>query len=234
MASLTPKTMTMIGSTFSKPAHAKSRPKYFHGSSGCLKNHILLENIMFNEVDKNSSPLVNHPIAHSTKCHNKAFSFAKQFVYNESPKIAYSLGKNRAHFMQQPDIYQKSFTVIDEDLDAAQHMNNVRYLFRLQEAATEHWQFLADKSLQDRYLWVARRHEIDYLAPAFLGQNLLIETFIQSCQASLSHRVYRITHRDSQKCLVQANSQWCLLRRDSMKPCKIPQEIILLFQGASR
>lgn len=74
--------------------------------------------------------------------------------------------------MTNPNFYTHPITVSAGDIDVMGHVNNVVYLRYVQEAATAHWQALADVKLQTAVLWVVLRHEIDYLAPAFCWRNI--------------------------------------------------------------
>ncbi|MDO5687636.1 MAG: thioesterase family protein [Neisseria sp.] len=130
-----------------------------------------------------------------------------------------------------PHLYTASFTVDNDDLDETGHMNNVRYLYRLQEAAIAHWKLLSDATVRENYLWVARRHELDYLASAFLGESLTIRTFVGECRGALSTRHYEITRDNDGQRIVQAQTRWCLLQRDGMKVVRIPAAIAALFES---
>lgn len=128
-------------------------------------------------------------------------------------------------------IYETHITVTADDLDESGHMNNVRYLYHLQEAAISHWQLLADEATHARYMWVARRHELDYLAAAYLDEVLRIRTFISGCKGALSTRYYEMVRPADGKVVVQAHTQWCLLKRDSLVPTRIPAALAALLLG---
>ena len=70
--------------------------------------------------------------------------------------------------------FQHTFVVEASDIDQLGHANNVAYVRWVQDTATAHW--LALTTPEDRALvgWVATRHEIDYLAPAVLGDEVVV------------------------------------------------------------
>ena len=59
--------------------------------------------------------------------------------------------------------------VVAEDFDELGHVNNVVYLRWIQDIATAHWRAAATPAQQERYAWVAHRHEIDYKLPGLPG-----------------------------------------------------------------
>ena len=69
-------------------------------------------------------------------------------------------------------------TVSPADIDGLGHVNNVVYLRWMQEAATAHWESAASPELRAAVSWVVSRHEIDYKAPAFLGDRLVARTWV--------------------------------------------------------
>ena len=86
-------------------------------------------------------------------------------------------------------VYEYTKIVSNEDLDALNHVNNVRYVDWINEAAKLHWNLAAPKRLKDQYYWVVLRHQIDYKGPAFLNDTLLIKTFVRQSEGVKSFRV---------------------------------------------
>ena len=64
------------------------------------------------------------------------------------------------------------------DNDVYGHVNNVVYLRYTQDAAVAHWHAAAGSEYVESMSWVVRRHEIDYLQPAFDGDDLLTRTWV--------------------------------------------------------
>ena len=58
------------------------------------------------------------------------------------------------------------------DNDMYGHVNNVVYLRYAQEAAVAHWRARATDEYVRTFVWVVRRHEVDYLKPAFPDDKL--------------------------------------------------------------
>ena len=59
--------------------------------------------------------------------------------------------------------------VLPGDIDEQNHVNNTVYLRWVQDVATAHWRSVASPEAQEAIGWVVLRHEIDYKAPATLG-----------------------------------------------------------------
>lgn len=129
----------------------------------------------------------------------------------------------------EPLFFGQTWRVGADDLDDLRHVNNVRYLQRLQDVAIAHWALLADAAQQAAYVWVARRHELDYLAPAFLGEELRIETHVCLCHGALCTRIYHITRAADHKTILTAQTQWCLLDKHNLRPMRIPKAVAALF-----
>ena len=55
-----------------------------------------------------------------------------------------------------------------EDIDELGHVNNVVYLGWVQLVAATHWSQLTTDEIRSKNIWVALRHEIDYVNPCLL------------------------------------------------------------------
>lgn len=121
----------------------------------------------------------------------------------------------------------KSYThhrvVTPEDLDELQHVNNVVYLSMLQEAAIAHWNHLADEITRESLRWIVRKHEIEYFAPAFVGDHLAIRTWVNTADGASSERAYEIT-KDN-KIVVSAKTLWIAIDPKSHRPLRISDSI---------
>ena len=80
--------------------------------------------------------------------------------------------------MAEPAVYEHPITVEAGDIDRMGHVNNVVYLRYAQDAAVAHWYASATAEHVEALVWVARRHEIDYLKPAFEGERLVARTWV--------------------------------------------------------
>src|SRR5438309_7342769 len=68
--------------------------------------------------------------------------------------------------------------VVAADIDEQNHVNNTVYLRWVQDVATAHWRAIAGREAQDTIGWIVLRHEIDYKAPAMLGDEIVLRTWV--------------------------------------------------------
>lgn len=121
----------------------------------------------------------------------------------------------------EPKIYEETIIVREDDLDDLDHVNNVRYVQWMEDIAKSHWEKKAPREVQDKYLWMVVRHEIDYKGQAFLGDELLVQTFVGEHTHVTSQRHVVIRNKATNKILIKALSTWCLLDSTTRKPAKI-------------
>lgn len=126
--------------------------------------------------------------------------------------------------------FQFLFTVLPEHLDQLHHVNNVVYVQWLQEAASRHWSGNVTPDIDEKVLWVVKRHEIDYLAPAVLGDELIMKTWTGSYTAVSWDRYYEITRVSDQRKIITAKSIWVLLDSKTLKPRRIDAEILAVLE----
>lgn len=93
-----------------------------------------------------------------------------------------------------PDPHILKVRVLPEYIDVMQHTNNVVYLRWLEDVAWDHSRHLGlDEAAYRRlgYGVVARRHELDYLLPTFLGEEVWLATWIIRSDRLSLHRAYQ-------------------------------------------
>lgn len=127
------------------------------------------------------------------------------------------------------EIYTHKLKVTEDDLDDLHHVNNVRYVQWIQDIAKEHWEVRATDQLKNEFIWVVIRHEIDYKKQAFLGDEILVETYVGETTFVTSERFVNIKNAETGEILVAAKSMWCLLNADSKRPTKITEELRTVF-----
>lgn len=110
------------------------------------------------------------------------------------------------------------------------HVNNLVYLQWCLEIAEAHWKSKASEEILRKYHWYVLRHSIEYRNAAFLGDELLVETWVSSTSAVKSERHYLIQRPSDGKKIVEAKTTWCFIDAATQKPAIIPEEIRILFQ----
>ena len=129
--------------------------------------------------------------------------------------------------MRNADPFIHTLTVLSSDIDAMGHVNNVVYVRWVQEVAAAHWNHSASPSLQAKYAWVVLRHEIDYKNPAFLEDVITGHTWVGDYSGARFDRYVKLMA--DKKVLAEAKTTWCLLDAKSLRPIRIPEEIISLL-----
>src|SRR3954471_5218390 len=74
--------------------------------------------------------------------------------------------------------FEMVVSVLPEDIDEQNHVNNAVYLRWVQEVATAHWCAVTSSEAQEGIGWVVLRHEIDYKSPACLGDAVVLRTWV--------------------------------------------------------
>jgi len=141
----------------------------------------------------------------------------------------------RAGFEPTNNAYTHRFGVLPGDIDELGHANNVVWVRWVNEAAIAHAAAVgmgAEPLGRLSVLWVVRRHDIEYLLPALLGEQLEALTWAHSLRGATSLR-RTLFKRDGHTC-ARAETTWALLDAATGRPRRIPPELLTAygFDGA--
>jgi acyl-CoA thioester hydrolase len=128
-------------------------------------------------------------------------------------------------------VFEQRVTVQSSDLDERQHVNNVVYLRWVQDIATAHWRALASQTDQAELAWVALRHEIDYLAPAVLGDHLLLRTWVGHAERLSFERLTEVRRASDSTLIAKARTLWCPVDARSGRPKRVSAAVRSLFSS---
>lgn len=129
-----------------------------------------------------------------------------------------------------PEIYQQSFLVEEKHLDEQNHVNNVQYVQWVQDVAKAHWKARATEEQNKKFFWIVVTHEISYKQQAFLGDKILLQTYVGETSHVKSERHVIIKNAETEKVLVEAKTTWALMDQEKKKPVKISEELKKVFQ----
>ena len=129
-----------------------------------------------------------------------------------------------------PQAFRHQLKVQDSDIDELGHVNNVVYLRWVQEVAAAHWEHAAPDAMKKQYVWVVLRHEIDYLRPAFSGDEIVGYTWIGEHKGARVERFVSLYTTESDKPIAEAKTNWCLLDAESKHPRRIDTRMVDTFQ----
>jgi len=121
--------------------------------------------------------------------------------------------------------FEISVAVMPEDIDEQNHVNNTVYLRWVQEVATAHWQAIASSEAQGEIAWVVLRHEIDYKAPAGLGDEIVLRTWVGKATRLTFERFTEILRRSDGQLLSKARTLWCPINAQTGRPVRVPLEV---------
>ena len=111
--------------------------------------------------------------------------------------------------------------VAASDLDERAHVNNVVYVQWVQDAAAAHWATLAPEGSREQIAWVALRHEIDYLRPAVLDDEIVIATWVGVADGLSFERFTEIRRAEDDRVLARARTLWCPVDARTGKPRRV-------------
>ena len=125
--------------------------------------------------------------------------------------------------------------VLQADIDEQRHVNNTVYLRWVQDVATAHWKSLASAEAQSIIGWVVLRHEIDYKAPASLGDEIILRTWVGEASRLKFERFTEVRRRidppkdgsavaDNQL-LARARTLWVPIDSRTGKPTRVPADV---------
>ncbi len=133
--------------------------------------------------------------------------------------------------MVQATIFMHPFRVTSDDIDALGHMNNVSYLRYAQDAAAAHWFASATQEQVESFVWVVRRHEIEYLRPAFKDDELVARTWVGEASGATYERFVEIRRSKDGEVLAKVRSLWALLDAKTLRPKRVTDELRARFEG---
>lgn len=125
--------------------------------------------------------------------------------------------------------FQTQITVPKTAIDNLNHVNNVVYLQWVQDIAEQHWKASTDAALRQKLAWVVVNHFIEYKAPAFKNDVLVLKTWVENYKGVTSERHTQIIKKEDNKLVVKAKTLWCLLDKNSGKPLRITDELKAKF-----
>ena len=144
------------------------------------------------------------------------------------------------------------FKVRHYEMDALGHVNNAVYLHYMEQAAIEHAEALGFGFARWRALgglFIARRHEIDYLRPASAGDILVVITWVVEMRGAQSTRDYTIVAWRPNGAgdaipadgflaenaaldgppIARARTVWAFIDIERSRPRRIPPDVLAAF-----
>jgi acyl-CoA thioester hydrolase len=123
-------------------------------------------------------------------------------------------------------IFEHAFIVDEKPEDYLRHVNNLRYLEWFIDTAVKHadslgWGMNACKMID--LAWVAKSHQIEYISPAYQGDRLIIQTWIDKVTPTRITRCYKC--KRGEQLIAKASTVWVLVDYNTGKPRALPYRV---------
>lgn len=137
-----------------------------------------------------------------------------------------------------PEPFQSKFQASAEQIDELNHVNNAVYVQWMEDCAWQHSQSLGldVKRYQelDRGMAIVR-HEIDYLASAYLGEELCMGTWIVAPDNRLKmDRLFQLIRPADGATLLRARTTFVCVQLTTGRPKRMPEEFLTGYGKAWR
>ena len=132
--------------------------------------------------------------------------------------------------MSISSVYSKTYKIPKSAIDENGHVNNVAYVQWMQDIAVEHYSSIGGVIAQGpTATWVVREHKIEYLLPAFAGEEIEIKTWVENVRRVRSLRKYEFVRKSDGKVLVRGETDWVFVDVKTGTPRAIPEEVSRVF-----
>jgi len=131
---------------------------------------------------------------------------------------------------QTTRVYSRSLTIPADVIDENGHANNVAYVQWMQDIAVEHYESIGGIEAQGRdATWFVREHRVEYLLPAFAGEEIEIKTWVENIRRVRSLRKYEFVRKSDGKVLVKGETDWVFVDAKTGRPLPIPDAVAKVF-----
>jgi acyl-CoA thioester hydrolase len=132
-------------------------------------------------------------------------------------------------------IYRYDITVPAAAIDENGHLNNIEYVRWMQAAAIAHANSTpcTQETSAIGATWIVRAHRIEYLRPAFEGEQIAILTWVASIRKVRSQRKYKFFRLCDQVMLASCETDWVFVDAQTGGPLAIPPAVANAFEIVS-
>ena len=124
-------------------------------------------------------------------------------------------------------MFRHPVAIQPSDIDHMGHVNNAVYLKWVQEAVVDYWSSVAPPDAVAQHLWVALKHEISYLKPTFLQDNVVAEVIAEKVEGARAY--FRTVLKRGEDVLSEIQSTWCCLDAGTHRPARLARDVISRF-----
>jgi acyl-CoA thioester hydrolase len=154
----------------------------------------------------------------------------RKVTCSEAGHFSFGYNVSMTNSLTRP-VYAYAFSVPQEAIDENGHVNNVYYVQWMQDAAVRHYEFIGGVPPMQALgaTWVVRSHQIEYLAPAFAGDEIEVRTWVVNIRRVRSLRRYEFVRKSDGRLLSKGETDWVFVEAVSGRPLAIPEEVSCLF-----
>ncbi|MBO9479613.1 acyl-CoA thioesterase [Shimia sp. R11_0] len=135
-----------------------------------------------------------------------------------------------AALADHPRAFWRKFTVTESDLDGFRHVNNAVYLKWIDATIWDHTRAVGlgeDVCMSLNRGMAAVRHEIDYLASALLGDEVVVYNWIVENDGRLrATRLIQMIRLSDRKTLLRAKSFYVSINLSTGHPTRMPEAFV--------
>ena len=124
-------------------------------------------------------------------------------------------------------MFRHPIAIEPADIDQMGHVNNAVYLKWVQDAVVDYWRSVAPADAVASHLWVALKHEITYLKPTFLQDNVVAEVIAERVEGARAF--FHTVLRRGEEVLSEIQSTWCCLDAVTHRPARLAREVVSRF-----
>jgi acyl-CoA thioester hydrolase len=128
-----------------------------------------------------------------------------------------------------PLVYSTRWLVRSYEIDQNGHVNNAVYLNYAEALTVEHAEasgYGREWSEAHDGAWVIRRHEIEYLRPAVMGDELELTVLVELVKGVRGVRRTTIKRVSDGAPVANVLSQWVWVRLSDGRPTRVPSELV--------
>jgi len=158
----------------------------------------------------------------------------RAFIPNHDSKDAPPREKFPAAPPPPPGVFKMPLRVSWRDIDTAGHVNNAMYLEYVSQcgmevAASFGWKL--NRMWEAGFGVIVRRHQIEYLQQAVMGDNLEIATYLSDIKRATAIRHYLITRVKDNALLARVRTLYVWIDPKTGSVKKIPEEFLRDFES---
>ena len=133
-------------------------------------------------------------------------------------------------------IFDLTVQVTEAHIDALGHVNNVIYMHWMQDVAAAHADALGlgvAQYLELKHAMVAVEHHVQYRKPAFVGDEIVLRTWLDDINALYSSRQYAFYRVKDQSLLFVAQTKWACVELATGRPKRMSPTFTQAYQPIS-